>query len=138
MGHLDLVLSNGLDAAHREENLDGLRVAMQSGELLISIIEDILYLSKIEAGQLVIQNRSFALRAMIDQTMKLGRAYQIQKKKKNVSLQAKVDENIAEFVSSDDCRVRQILNNLISKYVRTSEVVWRPQRFTHPCIFVCR
>lgn len=52
MGHIDLILSNALDEESREENLEGLQVAMDSGKLLLSIIQDILDLSKIEAGQL--------------------------------------------------------------------------------------
>lgn len=118
MGHLDLICANGLREQDREENLEGLQVALQSGELLISIIEDILDLSKIEAGQLDIQSRSFSLRTMIKQTTNLARAYQIQKEKQHVALNVKVDEHIVDCLSGDDCRIRQILNNLISNAVK--------------------
>lgn len=47
MGHLDLILHNKLDEESKEENLEGLQVAMNSGHLLLSIIQDILDLSKI-------------------------------------------------------------------------------------------
>lgn len=51
MGHIDLALSNNLADEYRAENLEGLHIAEDSGKLLILIIEDILALSKIEAGQ---------------------------------------------------------------------------------------
>jgi len=121
MGHLDLITSNGLCEEHRDENLEGLQVAYQSGELLISIIEDILDLSKIEAGQLDIHPRPFSFKTIMEQTANLARAYQIQKQKQHVAFHVNVDENISEFICGDDCRIRQVLNNLISNAIKFTD-----------------
>lgn len=73
LGHIDLAVSNGLSKENRQENLDGLNVARQSGELLLSIIQDILDLSKIEAGQLAIKHdEQFQLRNLVSQVARLG------------------------------------------------------------------
>ena len=85
---------------------------MDSGKLLISIIEDILDLSKIEAGQLDIVRRPMSIRTMIGDTMKLAHAYRIQRRKGNISLQEVIDENLAAFICADQFRVQQVLNNL--------------------------
>lgn len=39
MGHIDLILSNGLGKEYEKDNLEGLQVAMESGKLLLSIIQ---------------------------------------------------------------------------------------------------
>jgi CheY-like chemotaxis protein len=118
MGNLDLVLSNGLAEDHREENLEGLKVAMRSGALLISIIEDILDLSKIEAGQLDISCESFSIAALIDQTMQLACAYQVQRKKSHLELRQDVAELPSEFVYGDQFRLQQVLVNLMSNAIK--------------------
>ena len=119
MGHLDLILSNELDEAHREENLEGLNVAMHSGKLLISIIEDILDLSKIEAGQLDIVNKPFSLLETIEQTMQLSRAYQIQRKKESLELSLSVEGILSGgMIYGDQFRLRQILNNFMSNAIK--------------------
>ena len=55
-----------MDESQKEDNLEGLRVAKQNGNLLISIIEDILDLSKIEAGQLDIARWPFSIDTVIE------------------------------------------------------------------------
>lgn len=75
MGHIDLILANNLDEHYRPENLEGLRIAKTSGTLLLSIIQDILDLSKIEAGQMVIHlEESFSLKSTVKQTSSLAKA----------------------------------------------------------------
>jgi signal transduction histidine kinase len=125
MGHLDLILSNGLEEVYKRENLEGLQVAMDSGKLLLSIIQDILDLSKIEAGLLDIDtNSSLDLRSVISNTMKLAHAYQIQCKKDQfaagrIQLRLEsVDARIANRIHGDEFRLQQVLNNLLSNAIK--------------------
>lgn len=118
IGHLDLILSNELDESHREENLEGLWVAKQSSNLLISIIEDILDLSKIEAGQLDITRKPFSIDAVVEQTMQIANAYRIQKKRSHVDLRREVATLPANYIYGDEIRLQQILNNLMSNAIK--------------------
>jgi signal transduction histidine kinase/CheY-like chemotaxis protein len=122
MGHIDLVLSNDLSESCREENQEGLEVARESGYLLISIINDILDLSKIEAGQMAIAEQPFSLRRMIDQTMRVGRVLiKSRNKVENIQLSETVDKKIAKCVWGDNFRIQQIINNLVSNAVKFTE-----------------
>lgn len=107
MGHLELMLANGLDAESHDENLEGLEVAMHSGQLLLSIIQDILDLSKIEAGQLDLDQRPMSIKDMVDDTIKLANAYRIQRKNDRIKISATVDENIEDRIIGDQFRIQQ-------------------------------
>lgn len=108
MGHIDLILSNGLDEEYKTENLEGLQVAMESGRLLLSIIQDILDLSKIEARQLDIDCESIvSIRVVVDNTMKLANAFRLQRKKVDIELSDTVDGSISDFVLGDQFRLQQ-------------------------------
>jgi PAS domain-containing protein len=107
MGHVDLILCNNLAEDCREENLEGLHVAMNSGKLLLSIIQDILDLSKIEAGQLCIEQKSIPIRNMLDTTMKLANAYRIQRKKDRIELVKSIEEGISDRIYGDQVRLQQ-------------------------------
>jgi signal transduction histidine kinase len=90
------VLSNDLSESCQEENREGLEVARESGYLLIWIINDILDLSKIEAGQMTFAEQPFLLRRMIDQTMRVGRVLiKSRNKAKNIQLSETGDKKIA-------------------------------------------
>ena len=123
MGSLDLVLSNNLDPRSRTDDLESLQVAMDSGQLLLSIIEDILDLSKIEAGQLEIVHRPFFLQALTDASMKLAKAYQIQCKKKLLEVRCSLHDSICEDlrIYGDQLRLQQVLNNLLSNAIKFTE-----------------
>ena len=107
MGHIQLIQSNNLDEDCRDENLEGLQVAIDSGNLLLNIIEDILDLSKIEAGQLDIVENPINVRQMVKATMDLANAYGIQRKKDHIQLSETVDERISDFMLGDQFRVQQ-------------------------------
>ena len=112
MGHLELALSNGLSEKSHDENLEGLEVAMDSCKLLISIIQDILDLSKIEAGQLDILQNPISIRTMLENTMKLANAYRIQRKKTEIKLLSEiVDEtSVSDRIYGDQFRLQQGTN----------------------------
>lgn len=121
MGHIDIALSNKLSDEYRDENLEGLEVARESGYLLVSIINDILDLSKIEAGQMLIGSQPFSIRNMIEQTVKIGHILIKSRKKESISLTHQVDDNISKCVFGDNFRIQQIINNLVSNSVKFTE-----------------
>jgi PAS domain S-box-containing protein len=120
VGNIDLVLSNKLLESCREENLEGLHIASQCCRLLISVINDILDLSKIEGGMLAIQHTPFSVRKMIDDAMNLGQAL-ISQKKKRLKVISLVDSTIRDSIYGDCWRLQQVLTNLIYNAIKFTE-----------------
>lgn len=109
-----MALSNGLDTSCREENLESLNIAKSSGDLLLSIIQDILDLSKIEAGQLEVQNDDvFSITEIVNSTRHLADAI-ITQKQKGIRFACKIDPALHDSIAGDPFRLQQIINNLIS------------------------
>lgn len=133
LGHIDIALSNNLSQVDHKENLEGLRVARQSGELLITIIQDILDLSKIEAGQLQVDlDGDFYVRKLVDQVKHLAETM-ITQRDKTITFEASVQDGIQDHILGDVFRLQQILNNLVSnaiKFTQTGTVTLSLRRRT--------
>ena len=90
-----------------------------SGDLLLGIINDILDLSKIEAGKLELLIAKYEIASLISDTaqlniMRIG--------SKPIEFEIEVDENLPTLLMGDELRVKQILNNILSNAFKyTSE-----------------
>lgn len=87
----------------------------QSGVHLLTLITDILDLSKIEAGKLDILPAPVDLRASIQHVVAMIR---IRAEEKGLLFHADIDEDVPERVIGDDKRIRQILLNLLGNAVK--------------------
>ena len=93
-----------------EEQKEYLAALKLSGKNLVSLINDILDLSKIEAGKITIEMNEFSLRCAIDEV------YLMQKSAiffKNLSFRVTIDEQIPHLIQGDQLRVKQIIHNLL-------------------------
>jgi signal transduction histidine kinase/CheY-like chemotaxis protein/HPt (histidine-containing phosphotransfer) domain-containing protein len=93
-----------------------------SGDLLIGIINDILDLSKIEAGKLELIPAKYDVPNLINDTIQLNI---LRFESKPIEFKLSVDENIPLSLFGDEIRIKQILNNLLSnafKYTDKGEV----------------
>jgi len=108
------VLSHGQLAPEDQKMV---AIIKQSGELLLSIIDDILDLSKIEAGKLEINPNSICLEDEIDGIAALLDQIALVKK---VGLNLFFDPNIPKSLIGDPVRLRQILTNLINNGLKFS------------------
>ena len=90
----------------------------QSGEALMEIIDDILDLSKIEAGKLDVQCVDFDLESIIQTSIDI---YQAKADEKGLLLEMHVNKNAQGEFSGDTLRIRQILNNLVSNALKFTE-----------------
>lgn len=86
-----------------------------SGQNLLEIINDILDISKIEAGKLELEEIEFSLRDLVDKVIKIIRVHTIHK---DLELVAEVDPSIPDIIIGDPLRIRQILTNLLSNAVK--------------------
>ena len=93
-----------------------------SGELLLSIINDILDLSRIEADKFELAPVKYEIASLINDTMMLNMA---RLGSKPIEFKLLVDENIPSTLFGDELRIGQVLNNLLSnafKYTKNGSV----------------
>jgi PAS domain S-box-containing protein len=114
VGMVDLTLLTRLDS-EQKENLDIIKSCANS---LLKVINDILDFSKIEAGKLVIENISFDIKALVEETIK---AHSPQAVTKGLELNYAFSSTIPQYVIGDPSRIQQILNNLISNAIKFTE-----------------
>ena len=89
-----------------------------SGENLLSIINDILDYSKIEAGKIELEKAPFVLRECIEDAFDL---FAKPAARKNLELLYQVESDVPEAFSGDSTRIRQIIVNLLSNAVKFTE-----------------
>ena len=121
LGMTELLLLTDLNT--RQRHYAGM--ARESGELLLGIINDILDISKIEAGKLELETTQFDLRTLVEETVGLfaERAH-----RKGLELLCSLDEAVPSVVQGDSLRLRQVFANLLSnaiKFTAKGEVAMR-------------
>lgn len=89
-----------------------------AGNILLTLVNEILDLSKIESGKMEIQEAEYDICPMIDdlETMVLAKA-----EAKNLEFRINVDKNLPSVLFGDDLRIRQILTNLLTNAVKYTE-----------------
>jgi signal transduction histidine kinase/putative methionine-R-sulfoxide reductase with GAF domain len=108
------VLSERMFGEINEKQADYLKDIHESGKHLLSLINDILDLSKIEAGRMELEVGTFHLPTAISNAMTLVRE---RAQRCGVALGAEVDPRLGEF-QADERKVKQILLNLLSNAVK--------------------
>jgi hypothetical protein len=114
LGMLSLLRDTRLDARQH----DYLRTACDSADHLLSILDDILDLSKLESGTLTLQPQPVALAMLVRDVEALMRT---QAAAKGLALQVVLDESLPAHASLDATRVRQVLFNLVSNAIKYSD-----------------
>lgn len=107
-----------LEKAPRPDQLQYLNVIRQSADNLLVIINDILDLSKIEAGKIVIEKIDFSLRDMIQSIQEI---MQLKAEQKGLELRIKINPDIPDRLIGDPTRLNQILINLIGNAVKFTD-----------------
>lgn len=114
IGMTELVLQSELTANQREE----LTVVKSSAESLLLVINDILDLSKIEAGKLVFEKIPFTLSDTFSDVYKLLR---FRAQEKGLRLYCTLSAGIPPFLEGDPGRLRQVLLNLAGNAIKFTE-----------------
>jgi len=111
------ILIMGLTGPLNEEQLKQLKMLQNSARHLLMLINDILDLSKIEAGQLEITNSQFNLKTSIEKVVSLIRPMV---EKKDLELKLEISDEVSE-VYSDQRRMEQIIINLLNNAVKFTQ-----------------
>jgi signal transduction histidine kinase/DNA-binding response OmpR family regulator len=121
LGMTELLLGTELDHEQRQYA----QTVHSSGETLMRVINDILDLSKIEAGKMAVESVRFPLRATIEETADL---MALRAHEKGLDLVTVLDPGMAGMAIGDPTRLRQVVSNLVSnaiKFTEEGEVVIR-------------
>src|SRR5262245_44288576 len=114
IGMTDLALQTKLTMQQREY----VQTARESGEALMTIIDDILDVSKIEARRLTLDRVPFVVRDTIEDGVKL---FAPRASQKGLELSCRIAPDVPAAVVGDPGRLRQILLNLVSNAVKFTE-----------------
>jgi len=114
VGMASLLETTTLDAKQRRF----VRTLRSSAEALITLINDVLDLSKAEAGKLELSHVPFDLRRELEQVVGLfsGRAFD-----KGIDLAAHIGRDVPATIHGDPVRLRQVLGNLINNAVKFTD-----------------
>lgn len=113
-GMLQLLHDTGLT----QEQNDFVNAAIQAGQGLQAILNDILEFSMIEAGKVPISRGSIALRRLVDN---ISLVFRRQCMDKNIDLTMRIADDVPEYLGGDEARLRQILFNLVGNAIKFTE-----------------
>ncbi len=106
------------DTKLTEEQRDFVRIFRTAGESLLAIINDILDLSKIEAGQTESENIDFHLPSLLSSVASI---LSVRATERNVDISITIHPDVTEGLRGDPTRLRQILINLVGNGVKFTE-----------------
>jgi PAS domain S-box-containing protein len=115
LGFADMLATEGQADGKSATQLEWISTIRRNGEHLLSIINDILDLSKIEAGRMSVEATEVRPGSLITDVLRL---MNISARAKGLSLSAEFDGPLPSRVSSDPLRLRQILVNLVGNAIK--------------------
>ncbi|HDZ57362.1 MAG TPA: response regulator [Pseudomonas xinjiangensis] len=107
-----------LDSPLNEEQRQQLAIAYDSGKVLVELLNDILDLSKFEAGKLQLEQIPFDLGALLEETCSL---LSQNAGKQDIELTCRIDPALPGTMLGDPTRIRQIVSNLLSNALKFTE-----------------
>jgi len=108
----------------RDRNLlpqqqQSLNVINTSGKHLLDLINDVLEMSKIEAGTITLSPKPFDLRDLLSTVQSM---FSIQAAEKGLALQCSIDEAVPRYVIGDEGKLRQVLINLLGNAIKFTQL----------------
>ena len=108
-----------LESVRDPEEVDATKTILRNAEHLLRVINDILDLSKIEAGKLAVERVACSPIALVDDVASLMR---VRAEAKNLPLEVDFAWPIPETIVSDAMRIRQVLINLLGNAIKFTEI----------------
>jgi len=132
MGFAELALDMAVDPEQKEF----LEVINLSANRLTALVNDVLDISKIESGKVVLYLEDFVIKEFLESVIKL---FQGIAKNKNIKLRLQIDPNVPKIIHSDQQCLKQILMNLLNnafKFTKKGVIslnVSEVQKFERQC-----
>jgi signal transduction histidine kinase len=114
LGFSEIMLNSTEDPKHREF----LNTILSSGNTLLTLINDILDLSKVEAGRLEIKPEYTTLKTTINEIKQL---FELKARQQDIDLIVKYDAEMPKTVLIDEVRLRQVLLNIVGNAVKFTQ-----------------
>ncbi|MHC4695820.1 MAG: PAS domain S-box protein [Planctomycetota bacterium] len=118
LGFADVLVEHGNLENAPPERIEAAKTIKRNGEHLVAIISDILDLSKIEAGRMVVERTPCSPLQVASEVMSLQR---VQAESKGLSVEIQCGTPIPETIRTDATRLRQILLNLVGNAIKFTE-----------------
>ena len=115
LGFSDLLMAPNLNRQDRQEFLQGIQ---RNGQALVELLNDILDISKIEAGKLALEPEDCSIQQVVDDTLSI---LKVRAEQKGLSLDVKYAEPLPITIITDPLRLRQILVNLVGNAIKFTE-----------------
>lgn len=112
LGFAQIMTHNPKFPPEEQENLD---IIQRSGEHLLTLINQVLNLSKIEAGRITLDEKNVDLYHLLED---LKQMFSLKTKKPGVQLLFERAEDIPQYVCTDEVKLRQVLINLLSNALK--------------------
>jgi signal transduction histidine kinase/CheY-like chemotaxis protein len=101
-----------------KEHLENISIITRSGEHLLTLINNVLDLSKIESGRTTLTEKNFDLHGMLDNIEDM---FRLKAEDKKLQLLVEHNPDVPRYIRTDEVKLRQVLINLISNAIKFTE-----------------
>jgi signal transduction histidine kinase/CheY-like chemotaxis protein len=103
------------DSSLRPNQLENLQIIDRSGEHLLSLINDVLDIAKIESGQIGLNETDFDLFHLLDTIEEM---FELKADSQGIQLICDLDLDVPQYLSTDERKLRQVLINLVGNAIK--------------------
>ena len=115
LGYTQILQGDSVLTASQKKTLG---IISRSGEHLLALINDILEMSKIEAGQKTLQPKTFDVHALLQD---IEAMFQVRTNAKGITLDVLVGEDVPRIICADEGKIRQVVINLLGNAVKFTD-----------------
>jgi PAS domain S-box-containing protein len=119
MGYTDLLYEDGDLGKAPKQRLEYINTIRRNGEHLLSIINDILDLAKIEAGKMIVETIAASPAQIVEDVVSLMR---VRSQGKGITLDVVFETDVPETIQTDPTRLKQVLLNLVGNAIKFTEL----------------
>jgi len=106
------------DSALSADHQESLQIINRSGEHLLALINDVLEMSKIEAGRVTLNCGSFDLHHLV---ISIEEMLKFKAKSKHLELTCEISANVPRYITGDEGKLRQVLINLMGNAIKFTD-----------------